>query len=100
MKYLEEKFTKLLNKMRINRIRGHGYIQFLFFIINIDNILHNNIIINNPKDVIEKQLRDKNANPYIFNDILKRRPKFICLNSMNSSFNVIFPQIMNKIINS
>jgi hypothetical protein len=57
MKYLEEKFTKLLDKMRINRIRGHGYIQFLFFIINIDNILHNNIIINNSRDVIEKQLR-------------------------------------------
>jgi len=98
MKFIEEKFIKLLDKMRKNKIRGTGYIQFLFFLINIDNILHNNIIINNSKDFLEIHLRDKNATQFIFNDVLRIRPKFICLNSMNSTFKDIFPQFINKIL--
>jgi hypothetical protein len=98
MKYIEEKFTKTLDKMRINHIRGTGYIQYLFFLLNIDNILHNNIIISYGKDVIEKHFGNKKGNNNLFTDILQKRPKFVCLNSMNQSFKKIFPQVMNKII--
>jgi len=97
MKYIEGKFPKLLDKMRVNRFRGVGYIQYLFFLINVDNILHNNIIINNSKDFIEKHLMNKKGDMNIFNNVLEKRPKFACFNSMNSSFKEIFPQIMNKI---
>ena len=98
MKYIEKKFTTLLDKMRANRIRGVGYIQYLFFLLNIDNILHNNIIINDSNDFIEKHYGNKNANDDIFNDFLQKRPKFACLNSMNSTFKEIFQQFMKKIL--
>jgi hypothetical protein len=98
MKYIEKKFTTLLDKMRANRIRGVGYIQYLFFLLNIDNILHNNIIINDSNDFIEKHYGNKNANNDIFSSFLQKRPKFACLNSMNSTFKEIFPQFMKKIL--
>jgi hypothetical protein len=98
MKYIEETFTKVLDKMRIHHVRGKGYIQYLFFLMNIDNILHKNIIINFGKDVLEKHCGNKIGNLNYFNDILKLRPKFVCFNSMNESFKEIFPQVMNKII--
>ena len=98
MKYIEEKFTKLLNKMRIHRVRGTGYIQYLFFLLNVDNILHNNIILNYGKDVIEKKFGNKEGDKTLFNDVLQIRPKFVCFNSMNQSFKEIFPQVMNEIL--
>ena len=42
MKYIEGRFIKLLDKMRIHRVRETGYIQYLFFLLNVDNIIHNN----------------------------------------------------------
>jgi hypothetical protein len=98
MKYIEEKFIKLLDKMRINHVRGTGYIQYLFFLINVDNILHNNIIISYGKDVIEKHLGNKKADKKLFNDVLQRRPKFVCFNSMNQCFKEIFPKVMKEIL--
>jgi hypothetical protein len=98
MKYIDERFKKLLDKMRINRVRGTGYIQYLFFLLNVDNILHNNIIINYGKDVIEKKFGNKKGSILLFNDIVKIRPKFVCFNSMNQSFKEVFPQVMNEII--
>jgi len=98
MKYTEERFTKLLNKMRVNHVRGTGYIQYLFFLLNVDNILHHNIIIEYRKDVIEKYFGNKKGNRLLFNDVIQIRPKFVCFNSMNQSFKEIFPQIMNQIL--
>ena len=98
MKYIEGKFIKLLDKMRINHVRGTGYIQYLFFLINVDNILHNNIIISYGKDVIEKHLGNKKADKKLFNDVLQRRPKFVCFNSMNQCFKEILPKVMKEIL--
>ena len=98
MKYIEEKFIKLLTKMRVNRVRGTGYIQYLFFLLNVDNLLHKNIIINYSKDVIEKHFANKKGNQLLFNDVLQKKPKFVCFNSMNSSFREIFPRVMNKML--
>jgi len=98
MKYIENTFITLLDKMRVNRVRGTGYIQYLFFLLNVDNMQHNNIIINYGKDIIEKFLGNKKASPFLFNDILQKRPKFTCFNSMNLDFKDIFQQIMNKIL--
>ena len=98
MKYIDERFIKLLDKMRINRVRGTEYIQYLFFLLNVDNILHNNIIINYGRDVIEKKFGNKKGCILLFNDVVKIKPKFVCFNSMNQSFNEIFPQVMNEII--
>ena len=46
LKLIEEKYPKLLHELRVNKFRGDNYIQYLFFCINIDNILNNNIILN------------------------------------------------------
>ena len=98
MKYIENRFITLLDKIRVNYLRGTGYIQYLFFLLNVDNIQHNNIIINYSNDVIEKHLGNKKGDKTLFNDVLEKRPKFVCFNSMNQSFKEIFPQVMNKII--
>jgi hypothetical protein len=98
MKYIEGKFLKLLHKMRIHNVRGTGYIQYLFFLLNIDNILHNNIIISYGKDVIEKHLGNTKGNYLLLNSILQRKPKFLCLNSMNQSFKQILPKVMKEIL--
>ena len=98
MKYIENRFATLLDKMRVNYLRGTGYIQYLFFLLNVDNIQHNNIIINHSNDFIEKDLGNKKGDKTLFNDVLEKRPKFVCFNSMNQSFNSIFPQIMNQIL--
>ena len=98
MKYIEERYTKLLDKMRIHHVRSTGYIQYLFFLINVDNILHNNIIINYGKDVIEKKFGNSKGSRLLFNDVLQIRPKFVCFNSMNKSFKEVFPQVMNEIL--
>jgi hypothetical protein len=98
MKYIDGRFVKLLHKMRVNHVRGTGYIQYLFFLLNVDNILHNNIIINYGKDVMEKHFANKKGNQLLFNDILQIRPKFVCFNSMNNSFREIFPRIMKEIL--
>ena len=98
MKYIENRFITLLDKIRVNYLRGTGYIQYLFFLLNVDNIQHNNIIINYSNDVIEKHLGNKKGDKTLFNDVLEKRPKFVCFNSMNQSFKSIFPQIMNQIL--
>jgi hypothetical protein len=99
MKLIEEKFVKMLHNMRVNRFRTVGYIHYLFFLINFDNILNNNIIINyGQNDVIEKHLGNTKGNINIFNDALQKRPKFACFNSMKKSFKKIFPKVMNQIL--
>jgi len=98
MKYIDERFTKLLERMRINRVRGTGYIQYLFFLLNVDNILHNNIILNYDRNVIEKKFGNKEGCKLLFDDVMKIRPKFVCFNSMNQTFKEVFPQVMNEII--
>jgi hypothetical protein len=47
---------------------------------------------------MEKHYANKNANDDIFSDFLQKRPKFACLNSMNSTFKEIFEQFMKKIL--
>ena len=98
MKYIDGRFVKLLHKMRVNHVRGTGYIQYLFFLLNVDNILHNNIIMNYGKDVIEKKFGNRKGNQILFDDVLQIRPKFVCFNSMNNSFREIFPRIMKEIL--
>ena len=59
LKFVEEKYPKLLHELRVNRVRGENYIQYLFFCINIDNILNDNIILDKYDDVIVYYLENK-----------------------------------------
>ena len=45
-----------------------------------------------------KHLGNKKADKKLFNDVLQRRPKFVCFNSMNQCFKEILPKVMKEIL--
>lgn len=97
MKYIEHEFSEELHEMRNHRFRSVGYIQYLFLLMNVDNKLHKNIITKKSKDspvyVIHFDYT-LHINNY-FTTILRKRPKFACLNSMNYSLKHKFEKCMN-----
>ncbi len=84
--------------MRVNRVRGDNYIQYLFFCINIDNILNNNIILNQYNDVLVYHLGNKEYREDMFLRIYKKKPKFLCLNDMSYNFKEPFKVLMTYIL--
>lgn len=93
LKLIENKFVDKLHQLRINHIRSNNYIQYLFFAINIDNVLHDNIISTDFSDVIEYHTNNREYKDGVFNK-LKKNVKFICINSMNDSYRNPFIDFM------
>lgn len=98
LKYIEEKYSNKLEELRRQRLRGTNYIKYLFFAMNIDNILNNNIIVNHSRDVYVKHFEHVKYKHNIFDDVFKKRPKFVCLNSMNYAFEDGLKQLMKQVI--
>lgn len=98
LKYIEDNYSNKLEEIRIQRFRGINYIKYLFFAMNIDNILNNNIIINNSTGVYVKHFTYCNYKENIFDDVLKKHPKFVCLNSMDYTFDDGFKKLMKQVI--
>jgi hypothetical protein len=98
LKFVEEKYPKILHELRVNRFRGDKYIQYLFFCVNIDNILNNNIILNQYNDVIVYHLGNKEYREDMFLRIYYKRPKFLCLNDMRYNFKEPFERLMAHIL--
>jgi hypothetical protein len=98
LKFVEEKYPKLLHELRVNRVRGDNYIQYLFFCINIDNILNDNIILDRYDDVIVYYLENKEYQEDMFVKIYDKRPKFLCLNDMGHNFKEPFEILMTHIL--
>ena len=98
LKFVEEKYPKLLHELRVNRVRGEIYIQYLFFCINIDNILNDNIILDKYDDVIVYYLENKEYREDMFVKIYDKRPKFLCLNDMGHNFKEPFNVLMTYIL--
>lgn len=98
LKFVEEKYPKLLHELRVNRVRGDNYIQYLFFCINIDNILNDNIILDRYDDVIVYYLENKEYQEDMFVKIYDKRPKFLCLNDMGPNFKEPFEILMTHIL--
>ena len=91
LKYVENNYNEHLHKLRVNKFRNKDTIQYLFFVMNIDNIYNDNIIIDNPKDVRELHFGSSDFNKdllYKFN--IYKKYKFCCLNSMNYTYKDIF----------
>jgi len=99
LKFVECKYPKMLHDMRINRFRKDDYIEYLFFVINIDNVLNENIILNKCNDTLFIGLLDINYRDDIFLKIIHKRPKFMCLNDMNETFQIPFENLMQHILN-
>ena len=98
LKFIEDKYPKLLHELRVNRVRGNNYIQYLFFSVNVDNILNNNIILNRYNDVIVYHLGNKEYREEMFLRIYYKKPKFLCLNDMNTNFKEPFEILMAHIL--
>ena len=98
LKFVEEKYPKLLHELRVNRVRGEIYIQYLFFCINIDNILNDNIILDKYDDVIVYYLENNEYREDMFVKIYDKRPKFLCLNDMGHNFKEPFEVLMTYIL--
>jgi len=99
MKYIENKYYFLLDHMRQNKFRGNNYIQYLLFLITIDNHIHKNKLSKNFKDVIELHF-EKNYYNGVFDDIYIKKYKFVCLNSMNFSYRDPFYKLMEYKLNN
>lgn len=98
LKLVEEKYPKLLHELRVNRLRGDNYIQYLFFSVNIDNILNENIILDRYDDVLVYHLGNKEYQEDMFLRIYKKKPKFLCLNDMSYNFKEPFEVLMAYIL--
>ena len=98
LKYIEDKYSNKLEEIRKQRFRGINYIKYLFFAMNIDNILNNNIIVNNSTDVYVKHFTYCKYKQNIFDNVLKKHPKFVCLNAMNYTFEDRLKQLMKQVI--
>ncbi len=98
LKFVEEKYPKLLHELRLNRVRGDNYMQYLFFCVNIDNILNDNIILNKYDDVIVYYLGNKEYREEMFVRIYEKKPKFLCLNDMSYNFKEPFKVLMTYIL--
>ena len=98
LKFVEEKYPKLLHELRVNHLRGDNYIQYLFFCINIDNILNDNIILDRYDDVIVYHLGNKEYREDMFVKIYEKKPNFLCLNDMSYNFKEPFEVLMTYIL--
>lgn len=102
LKYIENKYSNLLDELRKNKFRDTLSINYNVLAINIDNILNNNIIID-----IDNT---KNSNYYVkysgynenkddlLNDLINLKPMFCCLNDIPTEYKDKFNEIMNIII--
>jgi len=96
LKLIENQEKDLLDNMRKNKFRGDNFIHYLFFAINLDCLLNENIILNDYKDVLEIHYGNTAYLPCAFDIIKQKRPKFLCMNSMPSSYKIPFEEFMKK----
>lgn len=94
--FVENKYPNLLHELRQRRFRSNDYIQYVFFVTNVDNILNKNLITENDKDVLEIFYEGKKYNKGIFDEIIEKKPKFLCMNGMDLSFKHGLKEFMDK----
>lgn len=98
LEIVEEKEKELLHQVRLHKFRSDKYINYLFFVLNLDCLINQNIIIKDYKDVMECHLWHTKFKPDIFNPILKKKPKFLCMNSMNINLKNGFVEFMDRVM--
>lgn len=100
MKIVERDFSAELDNLRRNKFRNINNIQYLFLVINFDNILYQNIIIDNPDDTIEYHFGNSDfSEKLLYKFDVTKKYKFCCLNSMNHTYKEIFEYFMKHYIN-
>lgn len=103
MKLIEDKYSPLLEQLRRHKFRNVDSIQYLFFVLNIDNLIHNNIILNPKNNCLEYHFGNSNYNEndsIIVNMFNYKKVKFACYNSMNHTYADIFIKLINKALSA
>lgn len=99
LKYVEHEYKNLLHELRIHKFRNSESIQYLFFVMNIDNMLYDNIIIDNPEDTKEYHFSSYDfSEKLLYRFDVNKKYKFACFNSMNETFIDIFNYYINHFI--
>lgn len=96
LKRIEKVHKKYIDELRENRFRNDNYINYTFFALNIENLINRNIIIRNPDDILEFHLGNRDYDQKYFDLIMQRKPKFLCLNSMNDTFKEPLKKFMDN----
>ena len=92
MKYIEDEYPDVLKELRKHKFRNETTIQYLFFVLNIDHRLHDNIIINDSKDYFIEHFDNINKKLYF------HRTKFVCYNNMDASYKPTFEKLIDLIL--
>lgn len=99
LKYVENNYSYLLDKLRINKFRNDYTINYIFFVMNIENILYkDNIVINvknNDKLYYFINNFERNTDN-ISNELNIIKPKFICINDIPLLLKEKFEELMEK----
>jgi hypothetical protein len=101
MKYIETEYAELLKTFRTHRFRNDITIQYLFLVLNIDNMLNANIIVNNPDKKLYTIYDFAHNCDNSQNTIKKftfKKCKFVCYNNMNSTYVDIFSKLMKQVL--
>ena len=102
LKYIETKYSSLLDELRKNKFRDNNSIIYNLFAMNIDNIINKNIIINidNEKNNIyffKCSGYNKNTDE-LLNDLHNLKPKFCCLSDIPYEYKNKFIEYMSLLI--
>jgi hypothetical protein len=101
LKIIEINYAGLLEELRKYKFRNTESIQYLFFAINIDNIIYNNNIIDNNTNAVFHDLGGNDYNHTVshkFNIHTHTKYKFACFNNMNHSYKTVFANYIQHIL--
>jgi hypothetical protein len=99
LKYVEEKYQVELHQSRLLKFRNPLQIKYVFFILNIEEYLNNNILIPlNKNNFLECNLGNDNYSDKLLKFFVYRKCKFVCYNSMNQTFKEQFKKLMNMVL--
>jgi len=99
LKYIEENYKDDLHKSRLHKFRCSEQLKYIFFSMNIEEYLHNNIKIPlNSNNHIVYQTENEIYNKLI-HKLIYKKCKFACYNNMHQSFKEPFKKLMNTVLN-
>jgi hypothetical protein len=99
LKMIEINYAGLLEELRIYKFRNTHSIQYLFFAINIDNIIYNNNIIENNTNAVFHDLGETDFNHTVADKFnIHKKYKFACFNNMNHSYKTVFTNYIQHIL--
>jgi hypothetical protein len=99
MKMIEINYAELLAELRTYKFRNTNSIQYLFLLLNIDNLIYNNNIIENSTNTIHTDLGTTDFNNTVADKFnIHKKYKFACFNNMNSTYRTVFYNYIQHIL--